>query len=537
MKKFLLNLLYIILAVTAVICIHNYVFMPGCHVSFCEDLFEPYIAILLGDGFGFYRNNFHNSLLYSLFYDLICIYLPRILDIHPITCFVNISSYIISFIIFSYLFAISFTFSKYIKKESNLLPFVICLFLFPVHISALEKSTTYYLYYNEAWMTAYLVLPIFVATFFNEFEIHFVLKEALSKKQTIILFLLLFCVANSFEILRYITFVFFAALICLYFLFDKEKKHIGLYKSLFVFYTALNLFLVIIYKGSNYIHFIDLRAGADKLIPYFKGFFLSYYQYIVANNAITLGLIIFSLICIMFLTNNNEKKKAFWIFTGSLFFAVMSYPLSTILINFNPEGWIYSSYFTFACDHSGTRYTINYFLIMILFSCWGFLFSSMQNMKAKIVLLLTYIVMLIPAYHFTFLKDSGNWHNLLKEADGRKFFDERNTNLYILEKFWAMYGRRHGEFYTYSPHNVTYYDLMINYLAYLYSENKLLTHSYDNPEEYYKIIHVCSDEDDLFTTCKDKMLKVIKDKTGYEFSEEELKKLDFESIREYSYNY
>ena len=153
----------------------------------------------------------------------------------------------------------------------------------------------------------------------------------------------------------------------------------------------------------------------------------------------------------------------------------------------------------------------------------------------KIVLLITFIVLLIPIYKFSMSKPVKHWFLKLDKTAGNKFFTDRNTNLYILEKFWAMYGRKHGEFYTYSPNNIVYYDFMIIYLDYLYSENRLIGQYYPNINDY-KIIHVCGNKDDLFTTCKDKMLKVIKEKTGYEFTEEELKNPDFDSIREYSYN-
>jgi len=535
MKKIIINSLYIVISVIAVVLIHNFIYTPNSFVSWCEDLYEPYFATLIpSTTYNIFNNNSHHSALYSVFYDLLSVYLPRIFDIHPLKCFLNITSYIVSFIFLLLVYVNSLSFSKYFKNQ-NIITCFIGLLIFPVFITFMHLTGMFYSAYNLSWTTAYFILPIFVFTLFNELENHFILKQNFSKRKIIVLVTLLFILANSFEIYRYIIFVFLFIRILLYAIFEKDKQNLKHYLYLFFTYTFFNLILLFIYhNGSNY-KFIDF-SSSEIIISQIKGFISSYWNCLIVTNLISIILIFLSLIAVFFAVNNSSRKNDFYLYIFSLIIAVMSYPLPTMFINFNPNGKQFDYYFSYTCDHAGTRFVVAIFLLNILLVCLGFLFSSIKEKKNKIIIYSIFSILILIPYISKGLYYFNEWHYDVHEYQKDSFFKERNTNLYILEKFWAMYGRKHGEFYTYSPHNVTYYDHMVLYLDYLYSENKLIGNHYPNALEY-KIIHVCSDEDDLFSTCKDKMLKVIKDKTGYEFTPEELKKLDFDSIREYSYNY
>ena len=535
MKKITLNIFYTFITLCGVFLVHNFIYKDFTYISWCEDLFEPYWACTNLNPFtdiNIFSNNPHHSLLYSMPYNLFEVYLPKLLNIHPLTCFENITSYIFCLILVTLLLVISFNYSMYFKKHKFITSFVIASLFFPAYIAINDLSTLYYIYYNRSWMCGYFILPLFVTVLFVEFANHFVLEKQLTKKNMIILILLLFCVANSFEILRYIVLAFLTVRILLYALFDKEKSNLKKYLILYFSYIVFNLILVLLSKGSSYIHFINFHTEPQLLMNYFKDFFRSYGHYILFNNIITLALIAVVSVLIFFFVPKNTRKQNFFTYTVSLFLAVMSYPLMTIFFNFNPDGWQYDSYFHYACDHLGTRYVTAIMLVCILLSAFGFLISSAKNIKQKIISFIILIIALIPSYKYFVVNHFDTWYQLITEPEFTKFFKERRLNLYILEKFYAMYGVKNNVFYTYSPHNVTYYDNMIMYLLLLYSQNSKLGQNIPEAVDY-KIIHICSDDDDLFTVCKDKMLETVKEKTGYVFTEEELEKTDFESIKEH----
>ena len=535
MKKISLNIFYILIILFGVFLLHSFIYKDFTYISWCEDLFEPHWACTNLNPFSdinVFSNNPHHSLLYSMPYNLMEVYLPRILNIHPLTCFENITSYFYCFILITLLMVISLNFSIFFKKYKFIICFIIALLFFPAYIAINDLSTMYYIYYSRSWMCGYFILPVFVIVLFLEFSKHFILEQQLTRRNMITLVLLLLCIANSFEILRYIVLTFLIIRIFLYIVAEKEKVNLKKYLILLSAYIVFNFILVLLCRGSSYIHFINLHTDPQLLIHYFRDFFRSYYHYIIYNNSVTLIITTIIFVLIFFFVKDNDRKNKFYLYTGSLITAVFSYPLMTIFFNFNPEGWQYDSYFHYACDHLGTRYVTAIFMVCILLSSFGFLISHAQKLKYKIISSVILIFALIPSYAFFVRNHFGTWYQLINEPEFTKFFKERRLNLYILEKFYAMYGVKNNVFYTYSPHNVTYYDNMIMYLLLLYSENNKLGRNIPEAVDY-RIIHVCSDDDDLFTVCKDKMLKTVKEKTGYVFTDEELINTDFDSIKDY----
>lgn len=532
MKKLFTYTLFILLVIFAVFFLHSLVYHADSFISVCEDLFEPYLSVLAIEERNIFDSNGHNSFLYTILYCLFEVYVPKILNMHPLLCFEKITSYIYSFIFLLFLFFSAQCFSKYFTKYKIFISLILSLFLFPLFVLFLNLSDLWYIFYIRSWMCVYFIQPLLLIILFQIIFSNYFHDNKYSKSKIFIIFILLFLVAGTYEIFKYIVLAFLVLISCLYFSKTDEKSCRKQYLLFLSGYIVFNIILFCLYKHHDYVNFINFNSSIDTLISYFKGFFSAYYNYLIYANSITLGLIIATLISILFLVNDSSLKKKFFSFIVCLFIAVMSYPLMTILFDFNPEGWVYTSYFHYACDHTGTRLVISWFLICILLSCLGFLYANLKTNKQKIITSLIIFILMIPVSFFIASKYE-HWHKVIYKNTRKSYFIDQRVNLYILEKFYELFGHKNGVLYTYSPHNVVYYDHIIKYLYYLYSYDGNSKNIEDDIKKI-KIIHVCGDEDDLFTVCREKMLNTVKNKVGYEFSEEELERTDFGSIKQNS---
>ena len=108
-----------------------------------------------------------------------------------------------------------------------------------------------------------------------------------------------------------------------------------------------------------------------------------------------------------------------------------------------------------------------------------------------------------------------NWH----------FFENQvRTNSYIAEKMFILNKKINHDNIYYSYNNSGMFnDHGIKYMVYIYKSNYL-------PNEF-SVYHVCLPEDNL-DICKNKMIETVYKKTGYQFTEEELEKLNFSSLYE-----
>ena len=328
-------------------------------------------------------------------------------------------------------------------------------------------------------------------------------KEKITKKQ-IIIFILLFIICGvGHEFFRFIILCSLVIAFLLDRLFIKDK--INIKRCIFTYSLICIINVILCFTHAYKTYYINYRSNysLQELINYIPYYLTEYNTYIIKAN---LGLFII-LLCSLFVlrvicTKNKQSNKRFYII-------IFSYVLSEMIFELV---LIHASLYQDMVKHIGISFLFKILLLNCIISSWGYIIKYSNRVKSTvtIILFLTIFTSALSFYETKTLKPA------IQNAKNIR------TNMYILEKFYLINRKYDTDIYNYYTDST-----FSNYFT------KYLNNTYRTHFDFYNptVHNICSETDGI-NVCKDKMLQLIKEKVGYDFSKEELEKMDFQSLYE-----
>lgn len=517
-KDFIFVILSLILSIEAIYLVFGET-ISNMFIS-AETLFMPYSCYLpLPEDTDYFWRIFlssdHSWFLVSLVSHLFTRILPILTHNHPQDFYME-DCWIIFFSIFCcFCYSIVFNFTKYFRHRYY--AFIAFWAIFPFIVNNFHTSEFLWSLYNDTWFFCYVLNPIFPLLLIQTIEKYYVtsrwiftederknellhkFKHAFKVSTVIIL---LFFTGIGHEFFR---FIFLGSLVITFILHKifipkpmKEKQF------LIFFFIALlmNCFIFILPSFQNWYNvLIDDAPTITMLSQAFSAFI----DIVILKNINYIIFLLFFSLVVFFATTNKERAKR-------LLISVSSVIVSMLIFN-------YITIFLTDCDldisqHYGIIFLTKTVFLFSLISLLGYLlvYCSKKYRNSIIALVIVFL------FSWFLLFSSKNYFNIeCSEYDS----DFSQENQYIVEKFYAMYGKDHNVIYAFYPESNVQKEA-ISYLKYWYGGN----------DKKYKIVFVCKPSDSQ-TKCRKKMFKKIYKKTRYKFTEKELTELDFSSIKSY----
>lgn len=495
------------------ICVHS------------ESLFCPYtiwaskeVSLEVHNSFAemFFHSD-HSWFLYSFLYSFIEKNMPAILNLHPQEAIV-ISAKIILFPVFMvFLFTMTMPLFKYSKSRKLIYWGLGLFYSFFLVINALIDSDFLWVFYSCCWSIAYIFLSIFGIAFYNITEYFYVSEKKPSKIAIAIMTILFLCIAVSHEYYKFLCLIIIPIVYCLHHIVFKIKiepkkffKHVFIYVfTAFVCilnnltYSYADWFLQHINKDES---IISILSDKSFVLHYIESFI----NFLIINNVLYLVLIYVVSKYILHAVKDKNRNKRFIIFTYSTLFTAFFFFIAAIVGSESYDGYV-----NFALpQHDGLRCLFKFTLITIFLSEIGYLIKYHPSGIRKYIAVFGFAGLGLLSKNNFFLQ--------IKPVH---FFQKQvKTNLYIAEKMFILNKKiNNNNIYYFYNNEGMFNDNGIVYLVNIYKSNY-------KPHEY-SVHHVCLPEDNL-DVCKDKMIQTAFEKTGYKFTEQEVKELNFSSLYE-----
>lgn len=486
-----------------------------------ETLFMPYISLSKSipswSIWQIFTSNDHFYVLLSFLHVITQRYLPELLKIHPVECYSKYTVWLLFISVYVLLLVLAKNFFKYLSKcsENNekntppphkILPQIVSILLLFLVLFFLYECRLTWILQHDCWMYAYILLPAIALILLCKFEKYYVLEEKLSKKQIILFCLLLFINAFSNEFFRFIIcgglFIGFLFHILLVKTEINKFKFFGIYFGI----AILNCLTFFTSNFQNWFSERDNHYTMTDIINIFPDFVSSYFDAVfVENRWLFFFIALFLTVIFMFVQDRNKNKRVL-IYTISVILSALFFQILLIV------GCENSYNITYSFQHFGIEFIFNIILFCLNISLLGYIFSYCKPVAVKIILL---IVSLLPIY-FCYNKDILNF----------KYYEETSVNLrralYILDRIYITISDKESIFYMYKKNSI------ISHPSMLYFYKNL----YNGTEKDLQIGFICNDDDD-YETCENIMKDFVKQKTGYEFTKEELEKTDFSVYDKY----
>ncbi len=470
-----------------------------------ESFFSPYmskIEFVDNDSlWQIFTSNNHSWFLFSAVYVILARYLPIWLNLHPQTCIAYVSSYIFFLIFICLILALTKSCTKYIENK-KLFPFVFllcCFAIFPM----LVKADFMWLFKNDCWFLAYVFLPVFGILLNDKIQKKYVLSEKYSKKDLLITGILILCVAFSHEFYRFT----FLLTIFFVFLFSKEYKNRNLKQNITFIISYIGLILLNLLTFLTKVHrqLFSEKTTSFCITEFFNQvqMFWEYYKIYVLKDNMWLLLVLVTTILLI----SERKNKRFVIWTISSILSILIFAFSLIIVQDDYKYWDSVLY------HQGLRFLIKITLYSALMSSIGY-FIAFNNYKNKTAKVLISVSLLLSAFVFDITPYT---YNLNGEITHSKTV---RKNAYVLEKIFAI--NKTNTFYNYFDLGV-FTNIAPFYLNKVYGRTL-------NPHKY-KVYNVCKKNTADLNVCRERLMKIAEEKFGCTFTDEELEKLDFESLR------
>lgn len=446
----------------------------------------------------------HCWFIMSFFWSAIVRLLPEILQIHPQVWFSDYCPWFLFGIFYLFQLSIVFNFTKYFKNNKY---FLLWLFItVPLLIGIANRTEALWMLSDDCWFMAYYFLPIFSILFFSLLEKNYVKNGSIYPPPKFnFLFLsnifLFIGVAFSHEYSRFILCSsLFIGYILHFLLINKNLNHL---KNIIIYavIVILNSFTFFL---QTYHSWIGERLYKVTEIQENITFFLSgYYKYFFSENYVLLFLIIFLLILSFSFLKNSAERKKITIFCLSTLISILLFPLLTMV---GHEG-------SNPCFiHTGIRFLTKLYLYNLFLSLLGWFVSSCKINSIKIYTTLScFLILLIQVLPIKL--------DILTIQRNHQI----RTRIYILERIFNLYGHNHKELLYCYDINEMIPCTTLAYFLYIYDFNFHTNYKIEN----YKTIDFCSIDED-YESCNKKLIKFLKDKTGYELTEEEIMKQDFQ---------
>lgn len=452
-----------------------------------------------------FTKNEHTCFILAMFNCICGRYLPELFKIHPQVWYSGYYRLILFLAMYLLQFSFLANFSKYFKnKKFNIL----WLFLiFPSFLFLMINGWADWIITDDCWSFAYIFMPVFSIVFLSECEKIYVQNQVEifePKKnyyQKIVLFLLFICVASSYEFQRFVTCgALFFGYFLHYFFVNKNLNH---KKSIliYLFVIIINLLMFFVPSAQNYIG----RLKLPDIVAIFPKYMSLYFKnFIVGNSELFLAIILLVLCAIFFAPKTDEKKRLF-VFETSILASALIFPI--LLIFFS----LYNN--MLMVEHSGIILMTKIYLFYVSLAICGWLIA---NIKINSIKFLTVICCFAPILSLFNLKNMDMY-----VVDTNKQFQKR---MYILERVFLLYGREHKIFLNCNDFSAFVPKYSLVYFIYLYDKNAGF-------EDYQQVDFCSSDENS--EDCNKKLIKFLKEKTGYELTDKEIEKQDFQKYYGY----
>ena len=485
-----------------------------------ETMFMPFFCYfpLPSDTDYFWRtflSSDHSWFLVSFITHLFSRILPVYTNNHPQDFYLE-AGWVAYFSIFcGFCYVMSLNAAKYFSRKS----FAVFAFwaIYPFIVNAIQSSDFFWVLTNDTWFICYIINPIFPLLLIQIVEKYYVTSEwifSLPQKNTIIphkvkhglkiagVILLMFFTGIGHELFR---FIFLGSLILTFILHKCFLKEKIIEKQFWAFLFVALLMNCFIFILPNFQDWFGQNVDEIPSLTIFGQAFSAFWEYVILENIWQIiFLSIFSGI-LYFVATNKDKSKRILIWIFSVIFSLLLFNFIIIMLT--------------DCDlaisqHDGITFLTKTVFLYAFFSIIGYLVKFTEKKYNKIIISLVTLFLFSWFLIFSYQR---NFY-VFDEIEAAAFSRE---NQYIVEKFYAIYGKKHNVIYAFYPkQEICKYS--IKYLKYWYG---------GNPTNY-KIKFVCSSSDNK-EDCRKKMLKLIFKKSKYKFTEEELDETDFSDIKAY----
>lgn len=468
--------------------------------------FQSYLNIPENSFLQIFTTNDHAWYIYSIFDCLSIKYLPILFNMHPQMFINQIYTIFLTAIFILFLFAQAQNFTKYAKKYKY--THLIVLLIFPIVLYLIHLSNFYMLFQKANWLTGYVMLPIFGIMTLCMIENHYVNNEHFSKRDIFSLICLLLFVSISQE---FYIFVIMGTLVIGTFLhwkyFKKIEQSATIYLNISIGFVLFNIAL---FFNSTFQELLTERYypySMLEFIQYCPAYLYNYAKYVFIYNWFLWIPILILIRYIKIIVKDEEKNARLFIFTKSIIYSTLLFYFLMIFY----KGYDIGAECILA--HEGISFLLKITLFCLNLSLTGYLFCHAKNKKT----IFKYCIGALFLFNAFFCKKC-----VIEMQTVQEEFKKGRQNVYILEKFYLLNGKNNPNLYVYND------DYSFDKLASVY-----LTHIYkaDLKPDDYKIHTVCSAEDKMIN-CQQAMTDLIKEKTNYIFTEEELENLEFDKLYE-----
>ncbi len=459
-----------------------------------------------------FLQNEHGWIFYSAIFCLNNRFLPVLLDMHPQMYYKHFYSLLVFSYYLVFFLAMKNNFVKYFTPKYGVLW---TLAIFPIILQALRNSGFLWALQHDAYSLGYVFLPLFFIIFSGTLEKIYVknLFEYTTKKTWIILICLLVIILFSYEMPRFI--LCLAPLFGLFFnkflipqkINFKENKFAKKFLTSYLLFVFFNFALIFTPNYTTWFGERNNHLSIQSLIADLPNMLPSYFQTLIVENCIYLFVLTIMLILLKIFAKTKTEKRKIFIWTFSILISIFAFSLAIII-----GSETYEYYFM----HPGIRFLTKAYLLYLIFSLSGYLISVSENLKKKItVIFLCFIPLLL---------------NVQKESLDLSYYHEEiyksRYRAYILERFFLLYEKPQKTYY-HIKDGIFFEENSLNYYLYFY----------DREHQQTDYVHktLCSPQND-FETCNKIISDILKNKHNFEFSKEELEKLDFNIYRKY-YNF
>lgn len=557
MKKVFTKLIHLFL-LTLIIILYYKILSPLSEIPFLfsdtlSEVFHPYPETFLKKTAYLFSSNPHNYYILSVLHVLFGNYIPSMLKVHPMEFAKSYYFYIYLIIFMLFVSTLAMNFAKYFKHRRYFYLLLPCLLFF--FIKANYETGCMWFFAQAGFMYSYYLSPIFAILLFQKTEYSYVRKQILPKyNKGIIIYFCIFCCLLVFnfplwayifslfiigDLIRkklfksskaalYLSILIIAVSVCsefyrfiiiassiigslLHQLLIKNKVKIG---ELFSYFSIICFSMVANTFSNSYFSFAEDRTRSiTDLMKNSEIYRHDFVTILFSYNHLLFVVLITLVVCSFVFVKNQERNKRFFIFNFSIFIADILFFVFAFPFNLNHFA---------AANLSILNYTamiMSYKIILyyLIFSYAGYViaFSERKIFKIQAVILTVIYIILSSELKTDFSTEQG-------------YFKALKRKLYILERLFIEDTRYTKLGYSNYEEIIPPDYYVINYYIYNYAPK--------SRNKDYNFIKVCEEmENDM--TCDNKMKKIVKEKTGYVFSEKELRELDFSIYNKYRTKY
>lgn len=556
MKNVLVKLLHLFL-LTLIIIFYYKILSPLTEIPFLfsdtlSEVFLPYPETFLNKIAYLFSSNPHNYYILSVLHVLFGNYIPLMLKVHPMEFAKSYFFYIYFIIFISLIYAILKNFAKYFKNKQYFYVLLPCLLFFFINANYEAGWTPFFA--QAGFMYSYYLSPIFAILLLQKAEYSYVKKQILPKyNKGIILYFCIFCCLLVFnlplwvyifslfiigDLIRkklfksskaalYLSILIIAVSVCsefyrfiiiassiigslLHSLLIKNKVKIG---ELFSYFSLICFSMIVNTFSKSYFSFAEDRTrNFYDLIENTGTYYHDIITKLFINNFLAFIVLITLVISAFAFVKNTDRNKRFFCFNFSIFISAILFFVFAFPFNLNHFAAAKFS----ILDYPPIILAYKFVLYYLIFSYAGYVIAYSKLKKNRIQIIILTVI---------YITASSKISDFAYEQGYNKALQRR---LYILERLFIEDTRYTKLGYSNYEEIIPPDYYIINYYIYNYAPK--------SRNQDYKFIKVCEEmENDL--TCDDKMKKIVKEKTGYVFSEKELRELDFSIYNKYRTKY